>query len=263
MGRAVLEDFPSIAEQGRVSNGRFFGYVAGSGEPVGALAELLTAALNQNVTAWRSAPAAVTIERTVVAWLADAVGCAGYKGSLCGGGSAANLMALAMAREAKRPGNRNRCRPLHRLCFRAGPYVDPEGGGVTGYRARQSSADPGGRRFQDARRCACGGNCRRSPRRAKARGDRGNRRHREYGRHRSLVRTGGYRTKRRHVASCRRRLWGDRRAGRTGKIHRPRPRRTRCRSIRTSGSTSRSIAAACSIAISEQRGKPSRIAATT
>ena len=103
MGRAVLEDFPSIAEQGRVSNGRFFGYVAGSGEPVGALAELLTAALNQNVTAWRSAPAAATIERTVVAWLADALGCAGYKGSLCGGGSAANLMALAMAREAKLP----------------------------------------------------------------------------------------------------------------------------------------------------------------
>jgi aromatic-L-amino-acid/L-tryptophan decarboxylase len=111
MGRAVLEDFPSIAEQGRVSNGRFFGYVAGSGEPVGALAELLTGALNQNVTAWRSAPAAVTIERTVVAWLADAVGCAGYKGSLCGGGSAANLMALAMAREAKQPRNETGARP--------------------------------------------------------------------------------------------------------------------------------------------------------
>ena len=65
-----------------ISNGRFFGYVAGSGEPVGALAEMLAAALNQNVTSWRSAPAAVTIERTVIDWLAEAVGCPGYKGSL-------------------------------------------------------------------------------------------------------------------------------------------------------------------------------------
>ncbi len=87
------------------STGRFFGYVVGSGEPVGALGELLAAALNQNVTAWRSAPAAVTIERAVVGWLAEAIGCAGFTGSLCGGGSAANLMGLAMAREAKLPAN--------------------------------------------------------------------------------------------------------------------------------------------------------------
>ncbi len=78
---------------------------SGSAEPVGALGDLLASVLNQNVTAWRSAPAAVTIEQAVVGWLADAVGCAGFKGSLCGGGSAANLMALAMAREAKLPAN--------------------------------------------------------------------------------------------------------------------------------------------------------------
>ncbi len=111
LGGAVLDDFQDIAEHARISNGRFFGYVAGSGEPVGALAELLAAALNQNVTSWRSAPAAVTIERTVIDWLADAVGCPGYKGSLCGGGSSANLMALAMAREAKLPGNETGARP--------------------------------------------------------------------------------------------------------------------------------------------------------
>ena len=83
----------------------------GSGEPVGALAELLAAALNQNVTSWRSAPAAATIEQAVVGWLADAVGCADFKGSLCGGGSTANLMALAMAREAKIPANEAGARP--------------------------------------------------------------------------------------------------------------------------------------------------------
>src|SRR5262249_20521357 len=49
-------------------------------------------------TAWRSAPAAVTIERVVVRWLAESLGCRGFVGSLTGGGSSANLMALAMAR---------------------------------------------------------------------------------------------------------------------------------------------------------------------
>ena len=105
LGRAVLRDFAAVAAHGRPSGGRFFGYVFGSGEPVGALGELLAAAVNQNVTAWRSAPAATTMERTVVGWLADAVGCAGFTGNLCGGGSSANLMGLAMAREAGQPAN--------------------------------------------------------------------------------------------------------------------------------------------------------------
>ncbi len=67
--------------------------------------------LNQNVTAWRSAPAAVTIERTVLRWLAGAVGCEGFTGSLVGGGSSANLMGLAMAREARAPANEHGARP--------------------------------------------------------------------------------------------------------------------------------------------------------
>jgi aromatic-L-amino-acid decarboxylase len=105
LGADVLNDFPTIADHSRPPGGRFFGYVLGSNEQVAALAEFLAAALHQNVTAWRSGPAAVAIERTVVGWLADAIGCAGFTGSLCGGGSAANLMGLAMAREAKAPAN--------------------------------------------------------------------------------------------------------------------------------------------------------------
>ncbi|TIL97296.1 MAG: pyridoxal-dependent decarboxylase, partial [Mesorhizobium sp.] len=110
LGRVVLDDFAVIAEHARPSGGRFFGYVVGSGEPVGALGDLLAAVLNQNTTSWRSAPASA-IERAVVGWLAEAVGCAGFKGSLCGGGSAGNLMALAMAREAKLPANETGARP--------------------------------------------------------------------------------------------------------------------------------------------------------
>ncbi len=103
VGAAVLEKLAAVAEGSRAQNGRFLGYVLGSGEPAGAAADLLASVLNQNVTAWRSAPAGVTLERTVVGWLADAIGCAGFSGSLAGGGSAANLMALAMAREARAP----------------------------------------------------------------------------------------------------------------------------------------------------------------
>src|SRR6202044_1673587 len=54
---------------------------------------------------WRSSPAAMMIEQTVVGWLAEAIGCVGFHGHLTGGGSSANLMGLAMAREAKAPAN--------------------------------------------------------------------------------------------------------------------------------------------------------------
>lgn len=104
-GAAVLDAVAAIFEHSRVNSPRFFGYVFGSGEPVAAVGDLLASVLNQNVTAWRSAPAAVTLERSVVGWLAEAIGCKGFSGSLCGGGSAANLMALAMAREAHAPAN--------------------------------------------------------------------------------------------------------------------------------------------------------------
>jgi aromatic-L-amino-acid/L-tryptophan decarboxylase len=104
-GRESLDELQAILRHSRTQNGRFFGYVLGSGEPVGAVADLLASVLNQNVTAWRSGPAATTLERTVVSWIAEAVGCKQFQGSLTGGGSAANLMGLAMAREAKIPAN--------------------------------------------------------------------------------------------------------------------------------------------------------------
>jgi len=105
MGEEALASLPDIIRLSRTQNGRFFGYVLGSGEPVGAVADLLASVLNQNVTAWRSGPAAVAIEQTVVSWLAQAICCPGFHGHLTGGGSSANLMGLAMAREAKAPAN--------------------------------------------------------------------------------------------------------------------------------------------------------------
>lgn len=105
LGMEALDSLRDVVRASRAQNGRFFGYVMGSGEPVAAFAELLAGVLNQNVTSWRSAPAAATIERTVVRWLAEAVGCKSFSGSLTGGGSSANLMGLAMAREAVGPAN--------------------------------------------------------------------------------------------------------------------------------------------------------------
>lgn len=105
LGEGALNELSAVVGSSRAQNGRFFGYVLGSGEPVGAVADLLASVLNQNVTAWRSGPAAVMIEKTVVGWLAEAIGCPGFSGYLTGGGSSANLMGLAMAREGIAPAN--------------------------------------------------------------------------------------------------------------------------------------------------------------
>jgi aromatic-L-amino-acid/L-tryptophan decarboxylase len=105
LAEEAMHGLLDVVRHSRAQNARFFGYVLGSGEPAAATADFLCSVLNQNVTAWRSSPAAVTIERTVVDWLAQAVACPEFHGVLTGGGSAANLMALAMAREAKVPVN--------------------------------------------------------------------------------------------------------------------------------------------------------------
>jgi aromatic-L-amino-acid/L-tryptophan decarboxylase len=102
----VIEDCRALIIASR-HNGhpRFFGYVASPSTPIGAFADLIASALNQNVTSWRSAPAATTIEKRVVRWLASL---AGYgedaTGHLTSGGSMANLTALMIAHRAKSQG---------------------------------------------------------------------------------------------------------------------------------------------------------------
>ena len=104
-GEHAFDALGDVLTHCRAQNGRFFGYVQGSADPVAALGDLIASVLNQNMTAWRSSPAGVTVERTVVDWLAEAIGCSGFSGTLTGGGSAANLMGMAMAREAGMPAN--------------------------------------------------------------------------------------------------------------------------------------------------------------
>ncbi|MBV8207344.1 MAG: aminotransferase class V-fold PLP-dependent enzyme [Acidobacteria bacterium] len=115
-GVAALDAVARLFDSSRPNSPRFFAYVMGSGEPVAAAGDLLASVLNQNVTSWRSAPAAATIERLVIGWLGEAIGCPGFSGSLTGGGSAANLMALAMARESRAPANTGGAQPAVVYC---------------------------------------------------------------------------------------------------------------------------------------------------
>jgi aromatic-L-amino-acid decarboxylase len=111
IGEAIIDDLEQISEHLRAPTGRRLPYVVGSGDPIGALGDFYASLVNQNVTAWRSAPAAVAVERTVIRWLAGAVGCEGFDGLFTSGGSLANLMALAMARESRAPANEDGAQP--------------------------------------------------------------------------------------------------------------------------------------------------------
>jgi aromatic-L-amino-acid decarboxylase len=98
----VLRQFAELAAFGR-KNGhpRMFGYVQSSGNFAAAIGDFLASAFNQNVTSWRSAPAATAIELQVVEWIKTFVGCREFgAGVLVSGGSAANLAALATALRA-------------------------------------------------------------------------------------------------------------------------------------------------------------------
>jgi len=99
----VFADCRRIFEGSRHSgHPRFFGYVASPSTPAGAFADLIASALNQNVPAWRSSPAATQVEHTVVGWLGALVNYAeGAGGLLTSGGSMANLNALYVAHRTK------------------------------------------------------------------------------------------------------------------------------------------------------------------
>jgi aromatic-L-amino-acid/L-tryptophan decarboxylase len=111
IGEAILRDLEALTEHVRAPTGRRLPYVLGSGDPIGALGDFYASVLNQNVTAWRSAPAAVAIEQSVLGWLAAAIGCSGFVGTFTSGGSLGNLMALAMARESRAPANEDGAQP--------------------------------------------------------------------------------------------------------------------------------------------------------
>ncbi len=80
---------------------RFFGYITSSPAPIGMLADLLAAAVNANVGAWRLSPIATGIEAQAVRWIAEFIGYPRDCGGLfVSGGNMANMVGLLAARVA-------------------------------------------------------------------------------------------------------------------------------------------------------------------
>lgn len=81
---------------------RFWGYVTSSAAPIGALGELLAAAVNPNVGAWPLSPMASEIEAQTIRWIAEMIGYPPDCGGLfVSGGNMANLVCFLAARRAK------------------------------------------------------------------------------------------------------------------------------------------------------------------
>src|SRR6266508_552577 len=78
---------------------RFWGWVIGTGTPFAMLADMLASGMNPQVAEFDDAPAVV--ENRVIAWLVELLGLpAGTHGLLVSGGSMANFVGLAVARNA-------------------------------------------------------------------------------------------------------------------------------------------------------------------
>jgi aromatic-L-amino-acid decarboxylase len=101
---ALLAEATQLVTDYSLHNGhpRFFGYITSSAAPLGALADLLAAAVNANVGKWDLAPVATEIEAQTVRWLAEMTGypsdCGGV---MVSGGNMANILAFMTARTAQ------------------------------------------------------------------------------------------------------------------------------------------------------------------
>jgi aromatic-L-amino-acid decarboxylase len=79
---------------------RWFAWITSSPSPIGVLASLVAAALNQNTALWRAAPGATTIELQTIDWIGSLVGYPpGSEGTFSSGGQLANAIAHVVARD--------------------------------------------------------------------------------------------------------------------------------------------------------------------
>jgi glutamate/tyrosine decarboxylase-like PLP-dependent enzyme len=101
---ALIEEIWPLLMELSLFNGhpRFLGYVTPSAAPLGALGDLIAAAVNPNVGAWALSPIGTEIEAQTVRWIAEFLGyplpCGGL---LVSGGNMANFVGILAARRAK------------------------------------------------------------------------------------------------------------------------------------------------------------------
>jgi aromatic-L-amino-acid decarboxylase len=100
----LLDEATNLLFDHSLFNGhpRFWGYITSSAAPIGALADLLSAAVNPNVGAAVLSPIASEIEAQTIRWIADLIGyprtCGGL---LVSGGNMANFVCFLAARKSK------------------------------------------------------------------------------------------------------------------------------------------------------------------
>ncbi len=101
---SLLDEAAALLFDHSLFNGhpRFMGFITSSAAPIGALGDLLAAAVNPNVGSSLLAPMATEIETQVVRWIAEMIGypndCGGL---LVSGGNMANSVCFLAARKAK------------------------------------------------------------------------------------------------------------------------------------------------------------------
>lgn len=102
----LLDEAATLLFDHSLLNGhpRFWGYITASAAPMGALGDLLAAAVNPNVGAGILSPMATEIEAQTVRWIAELIGypsdCGGL---LTSGGNMGNFIGFLAARKAKLP----------------------------------------------------------------------------------------------------------------------------------------------------------------
>ena len=99
LGRVVSEVLP---RRSNIHHPGYFAYIPGSPTWPGALGDLVTSAMNLDVGNWMESAGPSQVELEVLDWMRQWIGYpAGAGGVLVSGGSAANLTALACARELR------------------------------------------------------------------------------------------------------------------------------------------------------------------
>ncbi len=102
--RLLLEDTAHLLFDHSLFNGhpRFMGMITSSSAPIGALGDLLAAAVNPNIGSWSLAPIATEIEAQTIRWIAEMIDyptdCGGI---MVSGGNMGNFVGLLIARKAK------------------------------------------------------------------------------------------------------------------------------------------------------------------